>query len=181
MTPYSLAFYVDVVTSGTVLGLRPTDGPEQVTGLLGDGFGENTPDAHTMWRDYGMAEFSWVRDSARDPWDGHHFTLQVHRLASGDAATVNDVLRARYGRFGRRLRFAKLRTLLERRGVPLVEITHPANAPHYQEFWQPESRVSIMVVGTRAEYITPSALRSGDVYRISGVLPAAVVEARRKG
>ncbi|MFF3414930.1 hypothetical protein ACFYW9_09550 [Streptomyces sp. NPDC002698] len=30
MTPHSLAFYLDVITSGTVLGAKPTDSPDQV-------------------------------------------------------------------------------------------------------------------------------------------------------
>ncbi|GFE26706.1 hypothetical protein Sliba_71590 [Streptomyces nigrescens] len=30
LTPYSLAFYLNVVTSGTVLGAQPADTPEEV-------------------------------------------------------------------------------------------------------------------------------------------------------
>ncbi|WP_328391718.1 hypothetical protein OHS81_36520 [Streptomyces sp. NBC_00400] len=35
MTPYSLAFYLDVVTTGTVLGVGPTAPPDRVTEVLG--------------------------------------------------------------------------------------------------------------------------------------------------
>ncbi|MGW5104826.1 hypothetical protein [Streptomyces sp. NPDC004100] len=42
MTPHSLAFYLDVITSGTFLGARPTDSPDQVTAILGADFAENS-------------------------------------------------------------------------------------------------------------------------------------------
>ncbi|MFD9902919.1 hypothetical protein [Streptomyces sp. NPDC059063] len=178
MTPYSLAFYLDVITSATVLGVRPSATPDQVTAVLGDDFAENSADRRSMWRDYGMAEFFWHRDSANAPWEGHHFTLQVHRLAGGDSRTVNDAIRAEYGRFDRRLRFAKVRRLLERRGVPLVELPDPANSPHYRRFWQPDSQVSVSVIGTREEFLTPSRLRTDDVYAISGSVPSPVSTGR---
>ncbi|MFI0218071.1 hypothetical protein [Streptomyces lydicus] len=59
MTPHSLAFYVDVVTSGTVLGARPTDSPDRVTAILGSDFAENSLNDHSMWRDYGSAACPW--------------------------------------------------------------------------------------------------------------------------
>ncbi len=89
LTPHSLAFYVDVVTSGTVLGAKPTDSPDRVTAILGSDFAENSLNDHIMWRDYGMAEFSWVRESPDSPWEGHHFTLQVHRLSHWGGSIVN--------------------------------------------------------------------------------------------
>ncbi|MFC8831262.1 hypothetical protein ACFT9I_38670 [Streptomyces sp. NPDC057137] len=171
MTPYSLAFYLDVVTTGTVLGARPTDSPDRVSTVLGSSFAENAFGAGAMWRDYGLAEFFWDRASADHPWSGHHFTLQVHRLAYRDRTLVNDELRARYGRFTPRLRFAKLRRLLERRGVPLLEIPEiPVNAPYFRTFWQPDSRVAVSVIGTYGEYSTPDNLRVGDVYSIQAPL-----------
>ncbi|MFF9864134.1 hypothetical protein ACF1G0_01700 [Streptomyces sp. NPDC013953] len=167
MTPYSLAFYVDAVTNGTVLGVRPSDSPERVTEVLGTGFAENRFGACSLGRDYGLAEFFWDRASGGEPWSGHHVTLQVHRLAHGGSRVVNEVVRARYGRFTPRLRFDKLRRLLERRGVPLVEVPEvPANAPYYRRFRQPGSGVEVSVIGTYGEYSTPDALRVGDVYSI---------------
>ncbi|MEV6397416.1 hypothetical protein AB0M39_22035 [Streptomyces sp. NPDC051907] len=180
MTPYSLAFYLDVVTTGTVLGLRPTDSPDRVTEVLGPDFAENSFDDSSMWRDYGLAEFFWDRASAGLPWSGRHFTLQVHRLARRDRTLVNDALRARYGRFAPRLRFEKVRRLLERRGVPLLEIPEAsANAPYYRSFWQPESKVAVSVIGACGEYSTPDRLRLGDVYSIHAPMAAAEVEWRR--
>uniref|UniRef100_A0AAU2UYF5 Uncharacterized protein n=1 Tax=Streptomyces sp. NBC_00003 TaxID=2903608 RepID=A0AAU2UYF5_9ACTN len=179
MTPYSLAFYVDVVTTGTVLGLRPMDSPDRGTEVLGSRFGENSFDKQSMWRDYGLVEFFWHRARGGDPWKGHHFTLQVHRLAHRDRTLVSDALRDRYGRFSPRLRFDKLRRLLERRGVPLVEVPDAANAPYYRTFRQPDSKVAVMVVATYGEYTTPDNLRVGDVYCITAPMSDAEVEWRR--
>ncbi|MFE3179600.1 hypothetical protein ACFXKR_01685 [Streptomyces violascens] len=179
MTPYSLAFYLDVVTTGTVLGLRPTDSPDRVAEVLGSRFGENSFDKHSMWRDYGLVEFFWDRARGGDPWKGHHITVQVHRLAHRNRATVSESFRDRYGRFTPRLRFDKLRRLLERRGVALVEVPDPANAPYYRTFWQPESKVAVIVIGTYGEYTTPDDLRVGDVERIIAPMTDAEVEGRR--
>ena len=180
LTPHSLAFYVDVVTTGTVLGAGPADSPEHVAEALGPDFDEGHCGDHSMCRGYGFVEFFWDRASADHPWSGHHFTVQMHRLACRDRADVHDVLRARYGRFTPRLRFEKLRRLLARRGVPLLEIPEiPAFGPYFRTFWQPESRVAVTVVGTYGEHYTPDNLRVGDVYSIHGPLAAKEVEWRR--
>ncbi|MFH0179136.1 hypothetical protein ACIA6D_42635 [Streptomyces cacaoi] len=180
MTPYSLAFYVDVVTTGAVLGAGPATSPDDVTKALGPDFAENTFGDHSMCRDFGLAEFYWDRASAEHPWTGHHFTLQVHRLAYRDRTLVNDTLRARYGRFTPRLRFGKLHRLLVRRGVPLLEVPQiPVNAPYFRTFWQPESLVAVTVIGTYGEYSTPDNLRVGDVYSIHAPMTAEEVEWRR--
>ncbi|MBB5122100.1 hypothetical protein AF335_08650 [Streptomyces eurocidicus] len=179
MTPYSLAFYMDVVASGTVLGARPTDPPDRVDEALGREFAENSPGEYQMWRDYGMVEFFWSRASADLPWAGHHFTLQVHRLARAGGKTVDQSIRDRYGRFDRRLRFEKLRRLLARRGAPLLEIPDPANSPNYRTYWQPDSLVSLSVIGAREEFLTPDGLRIGDVYSITPPTTPEEVEWRR--
>ncbi|MFB7648941.1 hypothetical protein ACFXPM_12235 [Streptomyces sp. NPDC059095] len=178
MTPYSLAFYVNAVTTGTVLGLRPTDAPERVTEVLGPRFGDNDFGT-SMVRDYGLAEFYWHRSRSADPWVGHHFTLQVHRLSRGDRSSVNERLREQYGRFTHRLRFEKLRRLLERRGVSLVEVPDPGNAPYYRTFWQPDSQVAVSVIAGYGQYSTPDHMRVGDVYSILAPMTAAEVEWRR--
>ncbi|MFJ5776248.1 hypothetical protein [Streptomyces sp. NPDC093094] len=180
MTPYSLAFYMDVVTTGTVLGMGPANSPDDVTEVLGPDFGENVFNNRSMCRDYGLAEFYWDRASADLPWSGHHFSLQVHRLAYPNRIPVEDVLRARYGRFTPRLRFEKLQRLLARRGVPLPEIPEiPANAPYFRTFWQPDSRVAVSVIGMHGKYSTPENLRVGDVYKIHAPVTAEEVEWRR--
>ncbi len=179
MTPYSLAFYVDVVSTGTLLGARPTDTPERVTKAMGSSFGENSFDPRSMWRDYGLVEFFWQRAEAGAPWVGHHFTVQVHRLAHRDRTLIGETLRERYGRFTPRLRFEKLRRLLERRGVPLVEVPDPANAPYYRVFWQPDSKVAVTVIAGYGEYTTPDNLRVGDVYSIVAPMTDREVEWRK--
>ncbi|MFI8292171.1 hypothetical protein ACIGBL_23830 [Streptomyces sp. NPDC085614] len=167
MTPYSLAFYVDVVTTGTVLGARPTDSPERLGEVLGTDYAENVSGRHHMWRDHGLVEFFWERDRPTDPWSGHHFTLQVHRLAHRRRSLVGAALRDRYGRFAPRLRYDTLRRLLDRRGVPLLEIPEAAaNTPYFRTFWQPDSRVAVRVIGTYGRYSTPDRLRVGDVHSI---------------
>ncbi|WP_418961173.1 hypothetical protein [Streptomyces tritici] len=175
MTPHSLAFYLDVITSGTVLGARPTDSPEQVTAILGSGFAENSFDDQSMWRDYGMVEFFWCRESRDDPWVGHHFTVQVHRLSSLGGGMVNEAMRERYGRFGRHLRFDKLERLLARRGVHLEDVPDP-NAPAYSLHWQPVSEVSVLTY--RAHERSPARRgggRLGDVYAVSSSMSAEQV------
>lgn len=181
MTPYSLAFYMDVVTTGTLLGVGPADSPDRVTEALGSSFGENRFGEGSMFRDYGLAEFFWERTSgSSDPWKGHHVTLQVHRLAYRDSGLVNAAVRARYGRFTYRLRFDKLRRLLERRGVPLVEIpAYPCDAPYLRTFLQPGSRVAVSVIGAHGEYSTPDNLRVGDVYNIQTSMTREDEAARR--
>ncbi|MEU8684074.1 hypothetical protein [Streptomyces sp. NPDC048611] len=179
MTPYSLAFYLDVVTHGTVLGAPPTATPEQVTEALGTDYAENSLHPTQMWRDYGLAEFSWQRASPDRPWTGHHFTLQVHRLAGGGGKVAGERLRSRYGRFDRRLRFEKLRRLLERRGTPLVEVPeYPSQSAHYRVYWQPDSQVSVRVIRAHGRYATPDDLRVGDVYHILAPMTHGEVEWR---
>jgi hypothetical protein len=171
---------VDVVTTGTLLGVGPADSPDHVTKVLGPDFAENTFGDHTMWRDYGLVEFYWDRASADHPWAGHHFTLQVHRLAHRDRTLVNDALRTRYGRFTPGLRFAKLQRLLARRGVPLLEIPEiPANTPYFRTFWQPDSHVAVSVIGAYGEHSTPDHLRVGDVYSVQAPMAAGEVEWRK--
>jgi hypothetical protein len=181
LTPHSLAFYTDVITSGTVLGAKPTDSPDQVTAILGPDFAENSFDDLSMWRDYGMVEFFWSRESREHAWVGHHFTLQVHRLSSLGGSTVNGAVRARYGRFDRRLRFDKLERLLARRGVRMEAVPDP-NAPACALHWQPDSQVSVMTceVPERGERRRYGGQRVGDVYAVSSSMSAEQVTLYRK-
>ncbi|MGY4904130.1 hypothetical protein [Streptomyces sp. 900116325] len=173
LTPHSLAFYMDVIASGTVLGAKPTDTPDQVTAILGSDFAENSLDDQSMWRDYGMVEFFWGRDSRHHAWTGRHFTLQVHRLSLG-GSTVNRVIRQRYGRFDRHLRFDKLERLLTRRGLHMEDVPDP-NAPAYKLHWQPASQVSVMVCGPEREARRRGSARIGDVYAVSSSMSAEPV------
>ncbi|MEU1553705.1 hypothetical protein ABZ517_13420 [Streptomyces scabiei] len=180
MTPHSLAFHVDVVTTGTVLGAGPADSPARVAEILGPAFTENTFGDHSMCRDYGLTEFYWDRAGPDHPWSGHHFTVQVHRLAHRHRTLADVTLRTRYGRFARRLRFEKLHRLLVRRDVHLTEVPAiPASAPHFRTFWQPGSHVAVTVVSAYDENSTPDGLRVGDVYSLHAPMTAGEVEWRR--
>ncbi|MEV7544477.1 hypothetical protein [Streptomyces sp. NPDC089915] len=167
---------MDVITSGTVLGARPTDGPDRVTEILGTGFAENRAYADTMARDYGLVEFFWLRQSPDHPWEGHHFTLQVHRLAYWGGGIVNPAIRDRYGRFDRHLRFDRLRRLLANRGVGLEDVPD-ANAPAYTLHWQPASQVSVMAFRKREWGRAPRRGNRlvGDVNSISSSMTAEQV------
>ncbi|MFH8474920.1 hypothetical protein [Streptomyces sp. NPDC018000] len=174
LTPHSLAFYVDVITSGTVLDAKPTDSPDQVTAILGSDFAENSFDDRSMWRDYGMVEFFWGRESRDHPWVGHHFTLQVHRLSSG-GSTVNRAIRERYGRFDRHLRFDKLERLLTKRDVHMEDVPDP-NAPAYTLHWQPVSQVSLIACRDHGRgKCRRGGERIGDVYAVSSSMSAEQV------
>ncbi|UNO38844.1 hypothetical protein [Streptomyces sp. MST-110588] len=175
----SLNFFADVVASGTVLGASPTCGPDQVSEVLGTDYAENSGYSDSMWRDYGLAEFFWFRGSADAPWEGHHFSLQVHRLTQGPDV-VAPAIRSVYGQeFGPTLAFDALAAVLRERGVPLEEIPDTANAPYYRSFWQPQSCVEISVIAEHSEFLTPDDLSVGDVYRIGAPLHADVVAGRR--
>ncbi|MFB6714735.1 MULTISPECIES: hypothetical protein [unclassified Streptomyces] len=175
MTPHSLAFYVDVITSGTVLGAKPTDSPDQVTAILGSDFAENSFDDQSMWRDYGMVEFFWGRDSRDDPWAGNHFTLQVHRLSSLGGSIVNRAIRERYGRFDRHLRLDKLERLLAKRGMRMENVPN-SDAPAYTLHWQPVSQVSVLACGAHERGKRQrDGERIGDVYGVSSSMSAEQV------
>ncbi|WP_405015895.1 hypothetical protein [Kitasatospora sp. NBC_00070] len=159
-----------------MLGAKPTDSPDQVTEILGGDFDENSRYVHSMWRDYGLVEFFWVRESPDHPWEGHHFTLQVHRLAYRGDHLVNKAIRERYGRFDRHLRFDKLQRLLVNRGVCLEDVPD-AEAPAFTLHWQPASQVSVMAFRERG--CGRSGRRGnrlvGDVNSISSSLTAGKV------
>ncbi|MEU6878893.1 hypothetical protein [Streptomyces sp. NPDC046712] len=181
MTPHSLAFYIDVVASGTVLGVKPTDSPDRVTALLGSDFAENSLDDYSMWRDYGMAEFFWTRETPDHPWEGHHFTLQVHRLSHWGGSIVNRAIRDRYGRFDRHLRFDKLERLLGKRGVPLEHVPD-VNGPAFTQHWQPASQVAVMAFRAHEEWRQRGRGddRIGDVYAIYSSVSAEEVARNRE-
>ena len=71
-----LGFFIDVVTTGRILGLNAACTPEEVTDTLGE-FAENSRKKF-MWRDYGAIEFFWERASVLEPWQGMDLSIQVH-------------------------------------------------------------------------------------------------------
>ncbi|MGW2402671.1 hypothetical protein ACWCYY_39625 [Kitasatospora sp. NPDC001664] len=150
-----------MITSGTVLGAKPTHTPEEVTAILGPDFTESSVYADSMWHDYGLVEFFWHRQSPDHPWEGHHFTVQVHRLASGATGTVPTAISARYGRFDRHLRLHQLQRLLAHRRTVLEEVPD-SNAPEYTLHWQPTSHVSLLTYRTRETWARRGRPARGD-------------------
>lgn len=163
-----MKFFEDIVIIGSVLGADPTSGPDEVTAILGTDFAENRR-SQQMWRDYGLVEFFWQRRSGDLPWQGTHFTVQVHRLTSAGTGVVNDNLRQRYGAIEPMPSFEALRTAVERHGLQLVEL--PGASPGCAEFWQPESQASVLVSTGEGD--------SGRVVKISVPLTADAVAVRR--
>jgi hypothetical protein len=144
-----LAFFAQVVARGTVHGLDCSSTPDQVTARLGD-FGENLRH-NLMWRDHGLVEFTWERPSRNEPWQGCQFTVQCHRLEHGLTPVPT---------------FADLRTALTTLDCEVEEIT-PLTSD-LDEYWQPESRVAILV-GTR----------DGTLHQITGPVAPDYANLRR--
>lgn len=160
-------FLIDVVASGSVLGVGTGDTPEQVAGRLGDGFQQDTTRL-TMRRDYGLVEFFWGRRSSRDPWLSAGFAMQVHRLALDPALRDGP-----WGHLGPRVPFAGLRADLGRLGFHCREITVDADRPQWRRYWQPESLVSVLVARTAGAGV----VKPGDVHAIHVPHTAAAVAA----
>ena len=161
-----LEFYVDVLRSGTVLGLDAHSTPEQVTAVLGADFGEYRTRG-AMVRDFGLVEFTWQRGSADRTWSGVGFAVQVHRLETVATDMVNPAIRSAYGKFPAVLpRLGEVRARLEQERWPLAEL--PGANPELRELWQPESGV-VVLAGPRkdAPSTAPDELA---VYQISAPL-----------
>ncbi|GIF49821.1 hypothetical protein DFJ67_0146 [Asanoa ferruginea] len=149
-----LEFFVDVVVSGTVLGVGLEESPDEVADVLGSDFAENR-DRAGLLRDYGLVEFVWTRHPGSRTWQANGFTVQAHRLGS---VTFNQALVDRYGEFGRRLSFRELDAAVGDLGYDLREISDS------QQFWFAEAQ-------------TLTVVTDGDVWSISAPHPAERVAA----
>jgi hypothetical protein len=163
------SFLVDVIASGSVLGMGVGDTPEQVAGRLGDSFLEDKTRS-SMRRDYGLVEFFWSRMSSRGPWLSAGFTVQVHRLATDPG--LRD---GRWARLGPRVPFASLRADLAPLGFQCAEITVQADRPDWRRYWHAEALIAIQVARTP----WTGVLRTGDVFAIHAPYTAATVAADR--
>jgi hypothetical protein len=103
-------FFVDLTTTGTVLGLDHTSTPEAVHAVFG---GEHTPPVD----DFGLVEFGWQDREVT------YFGAQAHRLA-WLAGEVEPVLVERYGEFPARLDVDELREAVAGQSFPLEEQPH---------------------------------------------------------
>lgn len=154
-----LAFFVNVVATGCVLGVDSSDSPEEVTARLGTDSADNRS-GKFVWRDYGTVEFFWERLSGATGWRGAHFSIQVHRL-SNDPGWMNDMVRRAYGPFREGLRFEELAMALAMAGCELVEVVRPAG--DVREFACPATGASILVATEAGDM----GLGAGDVWQIS--------------
>ena len=77
-----LDFFADVVQTGTVLGVDAEMGPEAVSAVLGDGFGENW-NGRSYWWSYGLVEMALVVVG-----HDHGGALADHDLGGGAADAV---------------------------------------------------------------------------------------------
>jgi hypothetical protein len=164
-----MRFFVDAVRDGRVLGIDARATPEEATSALGEDYAENQFYDDAMWRDYGVVEVAWMRTSATDPWQGHHISIQTHRLGRDDGYDpMNANVRAAYGDFRTRLRFEGLQEALSARDCALTPGTRPNRG--VLEFVHPRAGASVLV----ATGAGAAGLDGGDVYAIvlSGAAPA---------
>jgi hypothetical protein len=129
-------FLVDVMVTGTVLGLDHTSTPTEVHRVFG---GEFEPPLSS----FGLVEFGWHEREVV------FFGAQVHRL---DRLThdqrIEPVLVERYGAFPDRVDIDDLRKAVAGRGFPLEE--QPCHDEDYVEFRAPVSHMGVVAErGTR--------------------------------
>jgi hypothetical protein len=160
-------FLLDVIAAGSVLGLGVGDTPDQVAGRLGDVFLEDKTRS-SMRRDYGLVEFFWSRRSAEDPWLSAGFTVQVHRLGTGQRVADGP-----WRRLGPRVPWAGLRADLARLGIQCTEITADADRPDWRRYWHADALVAIQVARTP----WAGSLKGGDVFAIHAPHTVATVAA----
>jgi hypothetical protein len=136
-----LDFFVDLVVTGTVLGLDHTSTLDDVEEVLGPA--GRAPSG--MITDSGLVEFGWWRDSPRNDWQVTYFGAQAHRLPFFDGDQVGAALVDRYGEFRPRLDVDDLRTAVRARDFDLVEVPRlgPANAG-YAEYREPTTGMSVL-------------------------------------
>jgi hypothetical protein len=160
-------FLLDVIAAGSVLGMGVGDTPDQVAGRLGDVFMEDTTRS-SMRRDYGLVEFFWSRRTASDPWLSAGFTVQVHRLATGQG-----VMDGPWRRLAPRIPFKGLRADLAGVGIQCTEITAEADRPDWRRYWHTEALICVQVARTP----WAGGLKAGDVFAIHAPHTVATVAA----
>ncbi|RSM86920.1 hypothetical protein DMH04_11745 [Kibdelosporangium aridum] len=118
-------FYADIVQTGTVLGVDADLDPSVISRVLGD-FEYENDNGESFWWGYDIVEIFWHRRASGHGVIGSHFSVQTHRLSARN----------------RPLLFADLEAELVRRGVSLTPLPLFED---YQDYWQPESRMTLTV------------------------------------
>jgi hypothetical protein len=139
-----LEFFVNLVITGTVLGLDHTSDLAEVEAVFPDG--TYPVPMGGLLTSVGLVEFGWSRLSPKDRWDVTYFGTQTHRL--GHRPKLH-ALADRYGRFRRRLDYRQLERALQMSGFHLEpERDHNDG---YGRYALPSTGVSVLYVADEAE------------------------------
>ncbi|HEY8478235.1 MAG TPA: hypothetical protein VIL71_00255 [Spirillospora sp.] len=146
-----LGFFVDLVTTGTVLGLDHTSDLATVEEVLGTG--RTFPVSRSgdvLVSDFGLVEFGWRRSPARGGWEVTYYGAQTHRLRwLADEGGIEPPLLERYGPFRRLLDVGELDAAVRARGFALERV--PAANPDCDEYRQPDSGLEVVALSAPDE------------------------------
>ncbi|GAA0405844.1 hypothetical protein Acor_41210 [Acrocarpospora corrugata] len=147
-----LDFFVDLMITGTVLGLDHTSELVDVEKVLGR---DSTVEVYSgMISNFGLVEFGWWRDRPEDAWRVNYFGAQTQRLSwLADENQIETSLVDRYGQFRPRLDFGELRDAVQARGFALEE--RPSINDGLAEYGEPTSRMGLLVVSDPEEWDEP--------------------------
>jgi hypothetical protein len=128
-------FFVDLVVTGTVLGLDDTSEMATVHAVFGqDDF---LPPADS----FGLIEFGWYQHNGR--WEVTYYGAQVHRLRWLTRDNLMEpALIERYGEFPDQVDIDELMAALAKHGVQLEEL--PYHDEDYVDFWSPVTRMGVL-------------------------------------
>ncbi|PPK69695.1 hypothetical protein V5P93_006662 [Actinokineospora auranticolor] len=144
-----LDFFVDLMTTRTVLGLDHTSTVAEVAAVLGPGKISKTwrgrqDGGDTMRIDDGLAEFVWTRWPPLNTWYLAHYGAYPNRL---DGKNKFPALNAHYGRFRRtELLFDELAAAIRARGFTLeLDYEWTRNdADDHRQYYEPSSGMSLI-------------------------------------
>ncbi|GAB2955655.1 hypothetical protein GCM10027280_50220 [Micromonospora polyrhachis] len=162
-----MAFFVDVVRTGTVAGADWTFTPDEVAQAMGIEPAENQ-NGRSLWHDYGLVEFFWEQTADGQSWRGTHFSVQVHRLGGGVEyvlpPVVADATATATATASDEVAFDALCQALE----PVSLVPMPWSDPDLHAWCQPDSTVLVLVVTDDPDPAShASTVRPGHVYKIS--------------
>ncbi|GAB3876079.1 hypothetical protein GCM10029964_021960 [Kibdelosporangium lantanae] len=154
-----LDFFVNLVITGTVLGLDHTSDLAEVEAVFPDG---TNPIGDSLLTSVGLVEFGWYRADPRDRWQVAYFGVQAHRLG---VKVRTPALTDHYGRFRRHLDYDQLRRGVEMSGFDL-ELQHDYQDGH-GHYWLPSTGVGVTYIADESEARKNAPV--GTVLKILGV------------
>lgn len=140
-----LEFFVNLVITGTVLGLDHTSDLAEVEAVLPDGT-HPVGTTGSLLTSVGLVEFGWYREDPRDRWQVAYFGAQTHRL---EHTRKPHALNDRYGRFRRHLDYNQLRRGVEMSGFEL-ELHHDYQDGH-GHYWLPSTGMGVTYIADESE------------------------------